>query len=291
LTDRRVQLAANLEEVRGRIARACQAAGREPESVRLVAVTKTYPASDVELLASLGVTDVGENKDQEAAAKAAAVGGSLRWHFVGQLQRNKAKSVVRYADVVESVDSVRLAGALSRAALAHRDGSELEVLIQISLDGDEARGGVIAPSPPSVSAEEDARTKRSSLSVVSSSLSVPFEPSVSTSLPSEHIGAPFDNSDSSDSGGGDRDLWRVAAAIDEAGGLRLGGVMAVAPIGWDRDRAFGLLAGIGAAFRARYPAATTVSAGMSGDLEAAIRHGATHVRIGSSLLGMRNTLR
>jgi uncharacterized pyridoxal phosphate-containing UPF0001 family protein len=89
----------------------------------------------------------------------------------------------------------------------------------------------------------------------------------------------------------ERDLWRVAAAVDEADGLRLAGVMAVAPIGWDRDRAFGLLAGISGQFRARYPAATTVSAGMSGDLEAAIRHGATHVRVGSSLLGMRNTLR
>lgn len=288
--DRRALLAANLDEVRGRMARACQAAGRDPGSVALVAVTKTYPASDVELLASLGVTDVGENKDQEAAAKAAGVGASLRWHFVGQLQRNKAKSVVRYADVVESVDSVRLAGALSRAAVAHRGGSELEVLIQISLDGDRSRGGVIAPSPPVATAGPDARTEES-LSVVPSSLSVTSAPSVPMQSPSEHIAAPFDNSDSSDSGDAERNLWRVAAAVDEAAGLRLAGVMTVAPIGWDPDRAFGLLAEITGQFRARYPAAKTVSAGMSGDLEAAIRHGATHVRIGSSLLGMRNTLR
>jgi uncharacterized pyridoxal phosphate-containing UPF0001 family protein len=282
--DRRARLAANLEEVRGRIARACASAGRDPSSVTLVAVTKTYPASDVELLASLGITDVGENKDQEAAAKAAAVGAELRWHFVGQLQRNKAKSVIRYADVVESVDSVRLAAALSRAAVAHRDGSVLDVLIQISLDGDPSRGGVVVPAAPGDNAA-------SSLSVISSSLSVTSVPSVSGGSLSAPIPAPFDNSDSSDSVEQERDLWRVAAAVDEADGLRLAGVMSVAPIGWDSDRAFGLLAEITGQFRSRYPAAVTVSAGMSGDLEAAIRHGATHVRIGSSLLGMRNTLR
>jgi uncharacterized pyridoxal phosphate-containing UPF0001 family protein len=294
IADRRAQLAANLDEVRGRIARACRSVDRDPAQVTLVAVTKTYPASDVELLASLGVTDVGENKDQEASAKAsevAAAGVSLRWHFVGQLQRNKAKSVVSYADVVESVDSVRLAGALSRAAVAHRDGSALEVLIQISLDGDPARGGVIIPSMPSAGRGPSSRTEGSSLSVVSPSPSVPSPPSVPTSSPSAHIPASFDNSDSSDLQDRERDLWRVAEAIEAGEGLRLAGVMAVAPVGWDPDRAFALLAEIGTELRARYPAATTVSAGMSGDLEAAIRHGATHVRIGSSLLGMRNTLR
>ena len=116
---RQDELAASLAEVRRRIARACSAAGRDADSVTLVAVTKTYPAEDVVLLAGLGVTDVGENKDQEAAAKAArvaAAGAAVRWHFVGQLQRNKAKSVVRYADMVESVDSLRLASALDAAA-------------------------------------------------------------------------------------------------------------------------------------------------------------------------------
>src|SRR5690606_10150062 len=104
----------------------------------MVAVTKTYPASDVQLLADLGVRDVGENRDQEAAAKAAAVaaaGVGVRWHFVGRLQRNKCRSVVRYADVVHSVDSVRLAGALGAAAGELRD-RPLDVLVQVSLDGD-----------------------------------------------------------------------------------------------------------------------------------------------------------
>jgi pyridoxal phosphate enzyme (YggS family) len=237
LTARRDELAASLDEVRRRIGRACTTAGRDPGSVTLVAVTKTYPASDVQLLAGLGVTDVGENKDQEAAAKAAAVDDPLRWHFVGQLQRNKAKSVVTYADVVESVDSLRLAGALSTAAARLRD-RPLDVLVQVSIDGDPARGGAVA-----------------------------------------------DYADT------DRDLWRVAEAVAGAEGLRLSGVMAVAPRGWEPDRAFEVLAGLAARLRADFPGAVDISAGMSGDLEQAIQYGATHVRIGTSLLGMRNTLR
>jgi pyridoxal phosphate enzyme (YggS family) len=232
-TGRRAELAASLERVRERIARACEAAGRPPDAVTLTAVTKTYPASDVLLLAGLGVTDVGENRDQEASAKAAAVragGASPRWHFVGQLQRNKARSVIGYADVVESVDSVRLAEALGRAA-ADRE-VPLEVLIQVSLDGDPARGGVT----------------------------------------------------------GD-DLWRVSDAAASAPGLRLAGLMAVAPLGEDPGQAFARLAIIAGEMASRHPGSTTVSAGMSGDLEAAIMHGATHVRIGTSLLGMRNSLR
>ncbi|MEU4424610.1 YggS family pyridoxal phosphate-dependent enzyme [Actinoplanes sp. NPDC024001] len=230
---RRAELAANLQRVRERIDRACEAAGRPPGAVTLTAVTKTYPASDVLLLAGLGVTDVGENKDQEAAAKAAevrAAGAELRWHFVGRLQRNKARSVVRYADVIESVDSERLAVALGRAA-ADRP-VPLDVLIQVSIDGDPERGGVI-----------------------------------------------------------ENDLWRVSDSVASSDGLRLGGVMAVAPLGWDPDRAFEKLAVLAGQLAERHPGATTVSAGMSGDLEAAVRHGATHVRIGTSLLGMRNSLR
>jgi pyridoxal phosphate enzyme (YggS family) len=229
---RRDQLAASLAEVRERILAACAAAGR-PDDVTLVAVTKTYPASDVVLLAGLGVTDVGENRDQEAApkaAEAAAEGVALRWHFIGQLQRNKAKSVAAYADVVESVDSVRLAGALDRAAAGRPQ--PLEVLIQVSIDGDPDRGGAI----------------------------------------------------------GD-DLWRVSDTVAAADHLRLGGLMAVAPMDWVPDRAFEQLAELSQRLVATHPGATALSAGMSGDLEAAIRHGATHVRIGTSLLGMRNQLR
>ena len=140
---RRAELAGRLTAVRGRIAAACAAAGRDPAEVTLVAVTKTYPASDVRRLVDLGVHDIGENRDQEAAPKAAELAAAdvlVRWHFVGQLQRNKAKSVAAYADLVHSVDSVPLATALDRAADRYRD-RPLDVLVQVSLDGDLDRGG------------------------------------------------------------------------------------------------------------------------------------------------------
>lgn len=238
--DRRAELAAGLARVGARIADACATAGRDPGEVTLVAVTKTYPAGDVVALAGLGVTDVGENRDQEAGPKAAAVaaaGAGPRWHFIGQLQRNKCRSVVRYADVVQSVGSVRLAGALDAAAAAARD-RPLEVLVQVSIDGDPARGGALP-----------------------------------------------------DSADPDRGLDPVAEAVAGAGALRLGGLMAVAPLGWEPERAFARLAEVAQGFRDRFPEANMLSAGMSGDLEIAIRYGATHVRVGSALLGMRRTLR
>ncbi|MBM2615273.1 YggS family pyridoxal phosphate-dependent enzyme [Actinoplanes sp. LDG1-06] len=231
--ERRAQLAAALAEVNGRIGRACAAAGRPADEVTLVAVTKTYPASDVILLAGLGVTDVGENRDQDAAPKAEearAAGATPRWHFIGQLQRNKVRSVVRYADVVESVDSVRLAEALARAAADRPE--PLDVLVQVSIDGAAGRGGAA----------------------------------------------------------GD-ELWRVSDSVADANALRLGGVMAVAPMDWDPDRAFSALHALSERLVKTHSGATVISAGMSGDLEAAVRHGATHVRIGTSLLGMRNPLR
>lgn len=239
-SQRRAQLAAGLVRVRARIAAACAAAGRDPAEVRMIAVTKTYPASDVLLLADLGVDEVGENRDQEAAPKAAevaAAGVAVRWHFVGQLQRNKCRSVARYADVVHSVDSVRLASALGRATRAQRD-RPLEALVQVSIDGAPGRGGALPESA---------------------------DPEVGLSA--------------------------VAAAVAAQPMLRLAGVMAVAPLGWEPDRAFARLAAVVAGLRSEYPDAVEVSAGMSGDLESAIRHGATQVRVGSALLGMRSTLR
>ncbi|WFE67028.1 YggS family pyridoxal phosphate-dependent enzyme [Micromonospora sp. WMMD714] len=238
--DRRAELAAGLAAVRTRITGACAAAGRDPAGVTMIAVTKTYPAGDAVALAGLGVVDLGENRDQEAAPKAAevaAAGVTARWHFIGQLQRNKARSVVRYADVVHSVDSARLARALATAAESGRD-RPLETLVQVSIDGDPARGGALPGST---------------------------DP--------------------------DRGLDPVAEVLAGAGALRLAGLMAVAPLGWEPERAFARLAEVAAAFRARHPAATALSAGMSGDLEVAIGYGATHVRVGSALLGMRSTLR
>jgi hypothetical protein len=225
--ERRTELAANLADVLDRINSACSAAGRDPAALTLVAVTKTRPASDVRLLAGLGVADVGENRDQEAAPKAAACGDlPLTWHFIGQLQSNKASSVARYADVVHSVDRPRLVRALGAAATAA--GRELTCLVQVSLDGDPERGGVPVADTPA-----------------------------------------------------------LAELIESAGGLRLGGVMAVAPLGREPAAAFATLRKCSDSVRLVRPGASIVSAGMSGDLEQAVAAGATHLRIGTALLGAR----
>jgi len=99
--DRAIEIRRNLAAVRARIGAACAAAGRDPDAVALVAVTKFFPASDAVHLYEAGVRDFGENRDQEAAPKIAEVRDTLalaRWHFVGQLQSNKVRSVVSYAD-------------------------------------------------------------------------------------------------------------------------------------------------------------------------------------------------
>ncbi|GAC1378739.1 MAG: YggS family pyridoxal phosphate-dependent enzyme [Marmoricola sp.] len=230
---RRAVLEGNLARVRARIADAATAAHRDPAEITVIAVTKFFPAADVRHLADIGITDVGENRHQEAAEKAAACADltSLRWHYIGGLQSNKAASVARYADVVQSVDRVKLLPGLARGA-AER-GRILGVMVQVSLDladagGSSARAGV---------------------------------------LPSETL--------------------RLADAIAAESQLGLLGVMAVAPLGEDPAPAFERLARIAEEVRRNHPGATAISAGMSGDLEAAIRFGATHVRVGSAILGNR----
>jgi len=227
--DRRAELAANLAAVQDRIAEACAASGRATAEVQLIAVTKTFPVPDIMILHELGVDDVGENKDQEAAPKAAAcaaAGLALRWHFVGQLQVNKAASVASYAYMVHSVDRLRLVEALGRRAVAA--GRQLRCLVQVSLDGEAGRGGA--------------------------------EPGQVAGL---------------------------ADAIAARDGLELAGVMAVAPLGQPARPAYARLREIAETVRAAHPAAQVISAGMSGDLGEAIAEGATHVRIGTALLGGR----
>ena len=232
MSDRRDELVANLDAVRRRIDDAARAAGRDPGAVTLVVVTKTWPASDVALLAELGVTDVAENRDQEARPKHDAVAHlPLRWHFVGQLQRNKARSVSSYADVVESVDRVELVGALDRAAVDH--GRQIDVLLQVDLADPPQphRGGVVPADAPALAD-------------------------------------------------------RVAASS----ALRLRGAMAVAPLDADPRAAFARLAQVAAGLRAAHPDAVVMSAGMSHDLEEAVEAGATHVRVGTAVLGGRAAL-
>ncbi|MFJ9056120.1 YggS family pyridoxal phosphate-dependent enzyme [Streptomyces sp. NBC_00111] len=238
MTDRKAQLAANLAQVEERIASACLSAGRKREEVTLIVVTKTYPASDVRILHGLGVRHVAENRDQDAAPKATACADlSLTWHFVGQLQTNKVRSVTGYADVVQSVDRVKLVTALSAAAV--RDGRELGCLIQVALDAESGergdRGGV-APDA----------------------------------------------------------IEELAAAVESAEGLTLQGLMTVAPLAGPyagRQRAaFDRLMEISSRLRGNHPAANMVSAGMSADLEDAVAAGATHVRVGTAVLGVRPRL-
>lgn len=227
LSGRRAELAAALGEVEQRIARACRGAGRGRDEVTLVAVTKTWPAGDAQLLVDLGVVDLAENRDQEARAKAAAVAGA-RWHFVGSVQSNKARSVAGYADLVHSVDRPALGTTLAAAAVSA--GRTVGALVQLSLDGDPGRGGAL----------------------------------VSELLPlADHL-----------------------AALD---GLQLRGIMAVAPLGVPAAEAFAPLRELSARLVAEHPGAGLISAGMSDDLEEAIAAGATHVRVGTALLGSRST--
>lgn len=149
--DRRGELADALAELEARLAAACAAAGRPRDDVTLIAVTKTRPASDVALLHELGVLDVGESKDQEAAAKVAELAiaaPDLRWHFVGRLQRNKVDQVVGVVDVVHSVDRLELAQAIDRQAV--RAGVAQRVLLQVNVAGDPAKAGCAPQDLPAL---------------------------------------------------------------------------------------------------------------------------------------------
>ena len=155
---RRDELAAGLEGVRRRIAAACDAAGRDPGDITLVVITKTYPASDVLLLAELGARDPGESRHPEGARKAAACAeagrSDLSWHFVGALQTNKAAAVAGYASRVHSVDRVRLVSALDRGA--QRAGRVVDCLVQVSLDPPGAGDGRSGADPDEVGQVADA---------------------------------------------------------------------------------------------------------------------------------------
>ncbi|WP_433756072.1 YggS family pyridoxal phosphate-dependent enzyme [Nocardia sp. CA-135398] len=231
---RTAELAANLADLNKRIGAACHAAGRAPGSVRLLPVTKFFPATDIAILHRLGCREFGESREQEATAKVAELTdlADVRWHMIGRLQRNKARVVARWAHAVHSVDSERLATALDAAARAALDAGErgepVRVLVQVSLDEDPGRGGV-APE----------------------------------------------------------DLVALADRVATAPGLQLAGLMAIPPLDAVPDAAFARLAHLHALIRADHPEAIELSAGMSSDLESAIEHGSTCVRVGTALMGAR----
>ncbi len=220
-------LAERLAAVRAGIADAARAAGRSPDELTTIVVTKFHPASLVRELSTLGVRDVGENRNQEAQEKSAELADlDLVWHFVGQLQSKKARQVRRYASVIHSVDRVSLVDALAS------DESDVDVFVQLNLTDDPARGGVA-----------------------------------------------------------DRDLEPLVEHVLATAGLRLRGVMAVAPLDEEPAGAFERVRGYSDRVQALAPDATDISAGMSQDYREAIAAGATHLRIGTAITGNRPTLR
>lgn len=229
MSNRLAEIKTNYEQIQERINKACQEAKREISEISLIAVTKTYPVEDIELLHDLGIQNVGENKDQDAAIKHSQVKNKFIWHFIGQLQSNKAKSVVNYADLIHSVDRVSLVKEIQKCA--EKIGKKQDILIQVDLDQrgpDPSRGGI---------------------------------------WPAE--------------------LLDLADKIANSSNLNLKGLMSVAPVDDRAVDAFSRLFQIRSDFLKFHPEATVLSAGMSEDLEEAILSGATHLRIGSALLGQR----
>lgn len=236
--DREQELRDNLATLRERLARAAEAAGRSPEEIELLPVTKFFPASDIALLHRLGCRSFGESRDQEATRKVAELSetaGDLRWHMIGRIQRNKARSIGGWAHTAHSVDNSKVVAALARSAGEALDSGSrtapLRVFAQVSLDGDESRGGVDVDAPDRLDA--------------------------------------------------------LCAAVEEESALTFVGLMAIPPLGADADAAFARLAQERERVQQWCGRPLELSAGMSGDLEAAVRHGTTCVRVGTALLGAR----
>jgi hypothetical protein len=225
MKSRSEELHENLDSIRSRINAAAESSGRSSNEITLIVVTKTFPASDVKILYELGVRDFGENRDQEASVKSTELPDDCRWHFQGQIQSNKLKSIVNWADVLHSIDDVAHARKLD--SLVSPDSNK-DVFIQVSLDNLPNRGGVLPKLIPEFLAE------------------------VST-LPH----------------------------------LDVRGLMAVAPLGEEPVVAFQRLKELSDQVVKVHPEAREISAGMSNDFEAAISQGATHIRIGSQILGVR----
>ncbi len=225
--NRNEELQQNLNDFKNQIQKACDSVGRTLFDVHLIAVSKTWPASDIRILHELGVRDFGESKDQEAIEKVAELSDlDINWHFIGQVQTNKLNHIAKYADVVHALDRPKVITGLDAAA--GKLNRQITGLLQISLDGDESRGGV-------------------------------------------RIEAALE----------------LADLLSKCENLSFGGVMAVAPINMAPDVAFAQLLNIAGQIQENHPTAKIISAGMSEDFESALRNGATHLRIGSALLGKR----
>ncbi|GAC1645561.1 MAG: YggS family pyridoxal phosphate-dependent enzyme [Mycobacterium sp.] len=239
-SDRERELADALAALSARLARAAEVAGRSVDEIELLPITKFFPAADVVILRRLGCLEFGESREQEATNKSAEVGavlgaGQIRWHMVGRIQRNKARSIAGWAYAAHSVDSAKVITALDKAAreaLEHgRRAAPLRAYLQLSLDGDVSRGEVDVGRPDLVD--------------------------------------------------------KLCAAIADGDGLELVGLMAIPPLAWDPDEAFARLQREKDRVQTAFSQPLGLSAGMSGDLESAVRHGSTCVRVGTALMGRR----
>ena len=226
-SDRKAELSHSLADVQARVLKATTQASRKSEEITLIAVTKTYPVSDVVILKELGVTDFGENRSAEGLEKSALV--PAQWHYQGQIQSNKIAAISSWAQTVHSLDDLSHVPKFERA-VGEISGKRLDIFIQLSLDGDSSRAGVR----------------------------------------------------------GD-ELMALGQALVSSQHLNLIGLMVVPPVEAEPEKAFAEVAEIAQRFRRDFPMAQSLSAGMSADYEIAIAHGATHIRVGSQILGPRAT--
>lgn len=224
MNSRAQEIANALENVEERIRKAAATAGRKRSELTLIAVTKTYPVSDVQILSDLGVSDFGENRSDEGSEKSQLI--SANWHFQGQVQGRKLKDIVSWASYIHSIDSGEHITKLSRICL--EKNREISIFLQFSLDGAPDRGGVRAD-----------------------------------------------------------ELGNLADQVVADPNLHLAGLMCVPPVEYGFDRAFSEIAKVHSAFKMGFPDAVGLSAGMSSDFEVAIAYGATHLRVGSEILGSR----
>ena len=225
---RAMELTNNLTEVNQRINIAAKKVSRSVDEITLITVTKTFPTSDIENLYQLGLRDFGENRDQEASKKVTNLPKDIRWHFQGQIQSNKLKSITSWASCIHSVDQLRYAQLISQLI----GDAKMPIFIQVSLDKTSKNRAGVEPD----------------------------------------------------------ELIKMATQVSELPGISLQGLMAVAPLDMAAELAFTKLAKIREVFLTSFPTAKSLSIGMSGDYETAIEYGATHIRIGSSILGNRASI-
>ena len=215
MSSRADELARNLAIVHEEIA---------PYSPTLIVVTKTYPVSDVQILSELGVTHFGENRSAEGLEKSAAI--AAHWHYQGEVQGKKIREILRWAETIHSLENLDHAAKMDR--ILTESGESVDVFLQLSLDGDESRGGLV-----------------------------------------------------------ESELSHLADELSSLASINLLGIMSVPPVSLSPEYAYLKIAATHQRFISSFPDSPSLSAGMSGDYLIALAHGATHIRVGSKILGSR----